>query len=121
MKLLAEKHGEVPFEAALARARMIYSGSTRRHLKLNLPQPLVARTLKPGMDDIKQADLLHPLHLQVYAPWGLWNALFDGNSRPFPRQGLPLKVRVTGRFTSVAKCMITMCMMPLPCPNLPAH
>jgi hypothetical protein len=33
---------------------------------------------------------------QVYAPWGLWNALFDGNSRPFPRQGLPLKVRVTG-------------------------
>ncbi|GFH07536.1 hypothetical protein HaLaN_02351, partial [Haematococcus lacustris] len=34
--------------------------------------------------------------LEVYVAWGFWRDLFDGTQRPFPKQGLPLLVRLTG-------------------------
>ncbi|GFH21694.1 hypothetical protein HaLaN_19051, partial [Haematococcus lacustris] len=33
---------------------------------------------------------------EVYVAWGFWRDLFDGTQRPFPKQGLPLLVRLTG-------------------------
>ena len=37
-----------------------------------------------------------PISNEVYAPFGMWRDLFDGSSRPFPANGVPIRVMITG-------------------------
>mmetsp|Transcript_4019 Transcript_4019/g.10000 ORF Transcript_4019/g.10000 Transcript_4019/m.10000 type:complete len:349 (-) Transcript_4019:934-1980(-) len=39
---------------------------------------------------------VRPIANEVFVPYGLWKELFDGSGRPFPANGLPLRVSVTG-------------------------
>lgn len=51
---------------------------------------------------------VRPIMNEVYVPFGFWRDLFDGADRPFPINGLALRVAITGKQGPLCVC-VCMC------------